>query len=252
MPDNSIKIKNIVIVGFLIFLVVAIVYSVFWGPAKRYMDSLYTARTISVSAEGKVEASPDTANFSFSVVSESSSSETISADNINKMNAAIEFIKSKGIDEKDIKTTGYNLSPKYEYNKDKKQTFISGYTLTQTVSVKVRDLTKVAEVLGGLPGLGVNNISDISFTIDDSEQYLTQARNQAFEKAKIKASQMASVNGVALGGIINFSEYQSSAYYYKGAALGMGGGEAASIPVPQIQPGTQEINVQVNITYALK
>lgn len=251
MPDNSIKIKNIVIVGFLVFLAVAIVYSVFWGPAKKYADSLYTARTISVSAEGKIEASPDTANFSFSVISESTSSETISADNINKMNAAIEFIKSKGINEKDIKTTGYNFSPKYEYDEKTKKTSISGYTLTQTVSVKVRDLTKVAEVLGGLPGLGINNISSISFTIDDPEQYLTQARNQAFEKAKTKAFQMASVNGAVLGKIINFSEYQSSAYY-KGAALGMGGGETASIPVPQIQPGTQEISVQVNVNYALK
>ena len=251
MPDNSLKIKNIVIVGFLIFLAVAVVYSIFWGPAKKYADSLYTARTISVSAEGKADVSPDMAILSFSVVSEGATPDAVSADNVGKMNAAIDFVKGKGIGEKDIKTTGYALSLKYEYDEKTKKTYISGYTLTQTVSVKVRDLAKVAEVLGGLVPLGINQISEVSFTVENQDQYLTEARNQAFEKAKTKAEQMASVNGAALGRIINFSEYQSP-IYYKGAALGMGGGDIASAAVPQIQPGTQEISVQVSITYALK
>ena len=250
MPDNSLRIKNIVIVGFLVFLAVAVVYCVFWGPVKKYADSLYSARTINVSAEGKIEVSPDIASLSFSVISEGTSTEDIYTDNTDKMNATVEFIKSEGIEEKDIKTTQYSLSPKYEYDEETRKTFISGYTLTQTVSVKVRDLTKVAEVLGGLPPLGINQIGNVSFTVENQEQYLTEARNQAFKKAKIKALQMASANGTVLGKIIGFSEYQGSTYYPKGAVLGMGG--EGSVSLPQIEPGTQEISIQVNITYALK
>ncbi len=250
MPDNSLKIKNIVIVGFLVFLAIAVVYCVFWGPAKKYADSLYTAKTINVSAEGKIEISPDLANLSFSVISEGTSTKDIYTDNTDKMNATVEFIKSEGIEEKDIKTTQYSLYPKYEYDEETRKTFISGYTLTQTVSVKVRDLTKVAEILDGLPPLGINQISNVSFTVENQEQYLTEARNQAFEKAKTKALQMASVNGAILGKIISFSEYPSPIYYSKGAALGIGG--EGSVSLPQIEPGTQEISIQVNITYALK
>jgi len=250
MPDNSLKIKNIVIVGFLIFLAVLMAYSVFWGPVKKYVDSLYLSRTINVSAEGKVEVSPDMANISFSVVTEGTDTQKIYADNTSKMNSAIEFVKSKGIEEKDIKTTQYNLSPKYEYDEETRKSFISGYTLTQTVSVKVRELAKVAEVIEGLSPLGINQIGNISFTVEDQEQYLAEARNEAFAKAKAKAETMAAVNGVKLGRVMNFSEYQASYYGYKGEALGLGGGDAV-LPAPQIQPGTQEVTIQVNITYAL-
>jgi len=253
MPDNSLKIKNIVIVGFLIFLAVAVVYSVFWGPVKRYSDSLYTARTISVSAEEKTDVSPDLASLSFSVVSEGADPETISIENTNKMNAAVEFIKTKGISDNDIKTTQYGLSPKYEYDEDTRKSFISGYSLTQTVSVKVRDLAKVGEVLSGLPDLGINQVGEISFSVENQEQYLAQARANAFEKAKAKAQTMAALNGVKLGEIINFSEYQPYYYGYSAKAEGLGmGGDAVPSVVPQIQPGTQELTVQVNLTYALK
>jgi len=251
MENDILKLKNQIIIAFLLFLVVVIIYSLFFGPAKKYGDSLMPAKTINVSAEGKVTVSPDIAKLSFSVVSEGANPKLLAENNNKKMNAAIDFVKSQGIEEKDIKTTEYNLSPRYEYNEDTKKTFISGYTLTQTVLVKVRDLNKVAEVLGGLPALGINQISSISFDIDEPEKYLGEARNQAFDKAKEKAEAMAEKNGVKLGRVINFYEYQSIPYYQNVKALGMGGAEAAPA-LPQIQPGSQEVTVQVSVTYEIK
>jgi len=179
MENDISKSKNQAIIIFLGFLMLVIIYSLFFGPAKKYGDSLMPAKTINVSAEGKVTVSPDIAKLSFSVVSEGANSKLLAENNNKKMNAAIDFAKSQGIEEKDIKTTEYNLSPRYEYDEKTKKTFISGYTLTQTVLVKVRDLNKVAEVLGGLPALGINQISSISFDIDEPEKYLSEARNQA-------------------------------------------------------------------------
>ncbi|MDP3014960.1 MAG: SIMPL domain-containing protein [bacterium] len=254
MENNSAKFKNIAIAVFMVFLMSVITYSFFWGPAKKFGDSLFPTRTFLVSAEGKVMVSPDIAKISFSVISEGINPKTIAEENNKKMNSAIDFIKSQGIDEKDIKTTQYNLSPRYEYDEKTKKTFISGYTLTQNVLVKIRDLSKVAEVLGGLPELGINQIGQVSFEIDEPEKYLAEARDKAFDKANIKAKEMSGKNNVQLGRVINFLEWGSTPrpYYENLRALGMGGEAAAPQALPQIQPGTEEVIVQVNITYEIK
>ena len=252
MENNSVKFKNMAIAVFVIFLISVITYSLLWGPAKKFGDSLFPTRTFSVSAEGKITVSPDIAKISFSVVSEGVNPKTIADENNKKMNVAIDFIKSQGIDEKDIKTTQYNLSPRYEYDEKTKKTFISGYTLTQNVLIKIRDLSKVAEVLGGLPDLGINQIGAISFEIDEPEKFLAEARNKAFDKADIKAKEMAEKNNIKIGKVINFSEYQNYAPVYRGLEA-MGKGRADAFPMlPQIQPGTEEVTVNVSVTYEIK
>jgi len=252
LNDNS-QTKNIAIAGFLGVLTLVIIYSVIWGPARKYMDSLYPSRTINVSAEGKVTVSPDVAKFSFSVVNEGSNPTKIADDNNVKINKAIDFIKSQGVDVKDIKTISYSLEPNYVYDEKTGKQYLSGYRLTQTVQVKIRDLNKVAVVLAELPKLGINQIGSISFEVDDPEKFLKEARDKAFDKAKIKAQEMAGKAGVSLGNVINFSEYQQGGpipYYGAEKTLGMGG--VSSAVAPSIQPGTQEIAINVNITYEIR
>ncbi len=254
MPNDNLKLKNTAVAVFLGFLAAVIIYSLLWGPAKKFMDSFLPAKTFSVSAEGKTVVSPDIANISFSVVSEGKNPEIIAEENNRKISLAIDLVKSHGVEEKDIKTTQYNLNPKYEYDEKIKKSFISGYTLTQTVLAKVRNLGKVSKILGGLPGLGINQIDSISFDIDDPEKYLIEARNQAFDKAKEKAKSMAEKNGVRLGKIINFGEYQSGPVYYGYESFSKAGGldAGASIAVPTIQPGSQEVKINISITYEIK
>lgn len=253
MQNDNIKLKNAAIAGFLAILAIILIYSAFWGPAARFADSLTPARVFSVNAEGKVTVEPDIAKISFSVVSRGLNPETVAEMNNKKMNTAIDFIKSQGIDAKDIKTTQYNLSPVYVYDDKMQKNYISGYELTQAVLVKVRDLSRVGKILGGLPERGINQIGQISFDVDEPEKYLTEARNKAFEKAKEKARQMAQENGAALGRVINFSEYQGGPGplpYYE--TLGRGGGDTMKAAAPSIQPGTQEVTVQVSVTYEIK
>ena len=236
---------------FFAVLIVVIVYSAFWGPAKKFGESLAPSRVFTVSADGKVTVEPDIAKISFSVVSRGSNPEVVAETNNKKMNAAIDFIKSQGLDAKDVKTTQYNLNPVYVYDEKTRASYISGYELTQTVLVKIRDLNKVGKILGGLPDRGINQIGQISFEVDEPEKYLAEARNKAFEKAKEKARQMAQENGVDLGRVINFSEYQGGPIpYYE--TLGRGGGDAVKATVPSIEPGTQEVTVQVSVTYEIK
>jgi len=251
MENNNIKIKNTAVAVFLCLLAGVIVYSLFWGPAKKFGDSLFPAKTVTISAEGKVIVSPDIAKISFSVVSEGPNAEKIADENNKKMNSVIDFVKSQGIDEKDIKTTQYNLNPRYEYDERTRKSWISGYTLTQTILVKIRDLAKVGKILGGLPELGINQIGSISFEVDEPEKYLAEARDKAFDKAREKAKEMAEKNGVRLGKIINFSEYQGREPipYYETFNKEIA---APAATLPSIQPGSQEVTVQVSVTYEIK
>lgn len=249
IQENAKRVKNAAIAVFLVFLMSIMTYSLFWGPFGKLGDSFLPARTITVLAEGKAVVSPDVAKISFSVVSEGVSPEKIAEENNKKMTGALDFVKSQGIDEKDIKTTQYNLQPRYVYDEKPRRSYISGYELTQTVSVKIRELEKVGKILAGLPELGINQIGSISFEVDEPEKYLTEARNRAFEKAKEKAATMAEQNGVRLGKIINFGENHGvPTPLYKT----FGDIEAAALTVPSIQPGTQEVVVNVNITYEIR
>lgn len=217
----------------------------------KYGASLPITRTITISADGKTTVVPDIAKVTFSVVSEGADPEKLQVENTKKMVAALDFIKGEGIDPKDIKTAAYNLSPKYEYDEKKRKSFISGYTSTQSVTVKIRDFTKVSPILGRLPGLGVNQIQNVNFEVDDTDKFLNVAREEAFNKAFAKAAAMAGQNKVRLGRVVNFSE--SSGNYFPRAyameSLGKGGADYAA---PQLEPGSEELTVNVSVTYELR
>ncbi|MBI3274183.1 MAG: SIMPL domain-containing protein [Candidatus Colwellbacteria bacterium] len=240
-----------------LFWVVLIVLGITAIPAvSKLGNSFNPSKTINVSADGKATVPPDIANISFSVVSEGSSPEKIQVDNAKEMSVAIDFVKNQGVDSKDIKTANYNLSPRYEYDESRHKSNISGYTLTQTTLVKIRDLNKVGKVLGGLSELGVNQISSVSFDIEDQDKYLAGARNVAFEKASAKAKEMAAKNGVRIKRVLTFSEYRGGGpiypYPYGGEARSTGISGDYILPSPPIEPGTQEVTVQVNVTYEIE
>ena len=237
---------DIAIAAFIVNLVFAVMPAV-----KRFGKSLPSMRTVTVSAEGKVTISPDIAETSFGVVSRGQDPVKLADDNNKKVTAAIEFLKKQGIEVKDIKTVGYNLNTEYDWTAKERK--ILGYILTQTVGVKIRDLNKAAAIIGGLTPLGVNEVSGISFSIDDPEKYLTEARAEAFKKAQEKAAAMATSNGVSIGKVLNISEYGGAPPmpYYYGKGGPMMAEVARDVAAPSIEPGSQEVRVSVTVTYEL-
>ncbi|MEK7554620.1 MAG: SIMPL domain-containing protein [Patescibacteria group bacterium] len=217
--------------------------------------------TITVSGEGESVAIPDITRISFSVVTEGKDPATIQKENIQKMNAAIEFVKEQGVAKEDIKTANYSLYPRYDYIRQSneylypggKQVLV-GYTITQTVNVKIRDAEKVSPILAAFPSKGINQIENVSFEVDEPETYLNLAREEAFEKARAKADAMASANGVRVRRVVTFSESTGGGYpiFFKEAAYGLGGAtDVAPVP-PQIEPGSQDISVNVSVTYEIR
>lgn len=225
---------------------------VFGVPALRqYGGSLAPAHTVTVTAEGKTTATPDLAELTFSVVTQGANPRALSDSNNTQMDSVIKFLGTQGIATSDIQTVSYDLQPNYQYPQNGLQGVISGYTLTQSVQVKIHDLAKVASVIGGLAPLGVNQIGSVNFTFNDETSFLATARADALAKAKTEAEQMASAAGASLGDAVSVSETN----YLPGPqpVYGMGGMKtAAAASTPNIQPGSEDITDTVTVTYALR
>lgn len=203
--------------------------------------------TISVTGEGKIYTKPDIAFVNLSVVTEGKNIGDVQDKNTKKMNKVISFLKNFGIAEKDIKTTNYQIYPRYNYeNRTIPQ--IIGYEITQTLEVKIRDLTKVGEILENSVDAGINQVSSLRFGVDKDEEVKAEARKLAIEDAKKKAEKLASQLGIKLVKISGFTE--DTGYYpvpmYK-EAMGIGGGGEA----PNIQVGENEIIVNVILIYEI-
>ena len=120
------------------------------------------------------------------------------------------------------------------------------------MTLKIRDFTKIGKILGLVPSLGVNQIGGLTFDVDNPDTYLNQAREQAFEKALEKAKSMARQNRAKIKRVVTFSDspsyYPRPMYFATEAAYGKGGADMA----PQVEPGSQEVSVNVNVTYEIR
>ncbi len=210
-------------------------------------------RTISVTGNGVAYGKPDIATAQIGVQSRSTDPAQAVDDATAKMNAILAALKGLGIDEKDIQTTNFSVSVQQDVNPETgqlKDTFT--YVVDNTVTVTVRDLGKVGDVLGKAVGAGANSIYGVNFTVSDQAALEAEARDKAMADAKARAEQLAKAAGVTLDAPMNISEYSSgpipyAADYRAAPALGVGGGA----PVP-VSTGQIQVNLQVSVTYVIK
>jgi len=236
---------------FIVITLLVLGILVFMGWEMRYQYKTFeqqNANQITVSGEGKIYAKPDIALVNLGVSSKSNTVAEVTKSNTDKMNAIIEAVKALGIDEKDIQTTNYNLSPYYNYTQKLGSVF-QGYTLDQNIQVKIRDFTKIGDILSQTTAAGANTAGDLQFTIDNPEQLKEQARAQAIAQAKANAQNLSKESGIALGKLINVFENSTPYPVVYNSAKMMGAGVAEAPSVPTIQPGQQEIDVTINLTY---
>jgi uncharacterized protein YggE len=226
-------------VVFIVFLVV---------QTRQVAGTAATTNTVSFSGTGTVLAKPDIAVIDLSIVTEATTSKAAQDSNSKKSNAVMQFLRGQDIDEKDIQTTGYNIYPQYDYTNGRG--VLRGYQVNETITVKVRDLTKTDDVLAGVVSAGANQIGQLQLTIDNPEALKAQAREMAIKDAKAKADNLKSQLGIRLGRIVNFIESTDAVppLYYVKSAVGVGGGG----PTPEIATGENEITVDVTITYQIK
>ncbi len=236
-----------------VLVIIILIGLVLAASLVRHANAVIPSRTITVSAEGQAHIAPDIATLDFAVVSQGTTAQAVQEANTAKINLAIDYLKQQGVEAKDIQTSNYNLYPRYRYNNETGESSIFGYEVTQTVSVKIRDLDKAGAIVGGLAGAGVNQISSFAYSIENPEAPRDAARAEAFDEALAKAQTMADQIGVRIARVVTFSEsvggggYPMPYYYAREAAMDSKGGAA-----PSLEPGQEEVIVSVSVTYEIR
>lgn len=206
---------------------------------------------IMVTGEGESAIAPDLAQLSLSVMREAKTAREALDANNDAMAAVIAAMKASGIGERDLQTAGIQIAPRYNYNNKpdgSQEAELVAYQVTNTLSVRVRDLSKTGEILDKSVSLGVNQGGGITFTNDDPEKALTEARKLAVADAIQKARTLSEAAGVKLGRILEISDQaiMPPPMPYMAKA------EASRDSAVPIEAGENAYRVQVNVVFELK
>jgi uncharacterized protein YggE len=217
----------------------------------RTVNSATTTNTVAFSGRGSVVAKPDIAIVNITILTEANTSKAAQDDNSRKSQDVIGYLEDQDIEEKDIKTSSYNLNPRYAYPRGGTPV-ITGFQVRQSITVKIRDLDRVGSVLEGVVAAGANQVSGVNLTIDDPDALQQEARAKAIADAKEKAANLEKQLGISLGRIINFSEGGDFGMpvfrAFAEDTIGVGGAG----PVPDIPIGENEIVSNVTLTWQIK
>jgi uncharacterized protein YggE len=218
--------------------------------------TIYPSKTITVEGSGSAVATSSIASVSFTVSETATTVADAQGQATTKTNAALDAIKNLGVEDRDVKTTSYNVSPQYTYPQPcysgscpTTAPKITGYTVSQSVTVKVRDIAKAGDVLQALGTAEVQNISGPDFATEDDAAVKAEARANAVADAKTKAQALAKDLGVHLGKVVS--------YYENGPAYPMAGyggdmkAMSAAVPAPTLPTGENETNISVSVTYEI-
>lgn len=210
-----------------------------------------TNATISVTGVGEVIVVPDTANIQIGVqvfAEELAVAQEMSNEQIQSI---IDTLVAAGVEERDIQTSNYSVSIRQQYDDQGIATAVLGYDIYNTLSVTVRDVDDLGEILDQAVSSGANQIYGIYFFTDDLTEATAQARERAVEDANARAGQLAAAAGLELGRVLNISEGFSQAPLPVEYARGMAAeGDMAGSAVP-IQTGSQSVQIMVTVTYEI-
>lgn len=250
------KWSQIVLIVLAIFLGAKIL-----GVLKDLRDVNPAYNSISVNGEGEAVSIPDIATFSFTISADAKIVSDAQAQVTKKMDTVLSKLKSLGIEDKDIKTTDYSVWPKYTYEPmicsptycPPSRQVQDGYTASHSISVKIRKTEDAGKALSVVGDNGATNISGISFTVDDPEKIVNEARAEAIKDAKDKAKVLSKELGVRLVRVVSFYDNNGGGVmpYY---AEGLGGDAVKSMaaPAPTIPTGENKVKANVTIVYEIR
>jgi uncharacterized protein len=210
---------------------------------------------ISILGVGNVNARPDMATVSTGVVSEAKTAGEALSANTTAMTSIVAWLKENGIEDRDIQTSGFAVQPRYTYpaqqtNGERRPPRIVGYTVSNQVTIRVRDLEKLGDILDQVVSEGSNQINGVSFTFSEPEKLLDMARANAMADAIRKAKIYTDAAGIGIGRITSISEIDRNRPQpqYDMARAGVVMSEAPPVPM---EAGERTLSVQINVTWEL-
>ena len=202
---------------------------------------------ISVTGEARISVSPDMAQMDAGVTTDAKTAREASDANNAAMGKVLLALKGTGIDEKDYQTSRLSLQPQYSSAKPGSPMSVAGYRASNRVTIRLRDVTKVASAVDTLVTAGANEIGDINFMVSQASKLLDDARGQAVEDARRKAEIYAKAAGVTLGAPLSISEEGAAQPLFRARMAG----KMAVAPTPVAQ-GEETLSLTVGMTWAIK
>ncbi|KKZ86242.1 SIMPL domain-containing protein [Rhizobium phaseoli] len=208
---------------------------------------------ISVTGDGESSVAPDMAIVALSVVKQAKTAREALDENNKAMKDVLDALKNGGIAERDLQTSGFSIQPQYNYPQpvdgQQQQPQLIGYQTINAVTVRLRDLAKLGQVIDQSVTLGINQGGDIQFTNDKPEAAIEEARKDAVAEAVKKAKTLSEAAGVKLGRIIEINENEPRPLPQPAYRATMMKEADAAVPV---QAGETTYNVSVTVTFAIE
>ena len=203
--------------------------------------------SITVTGTGESQAQPDAAQIHAGVVTQAPRAAEALAENNERIRQLLDLLTGLQIPEKDIQTSQFSVSPRYEPLVRGRERRIAGYDVSNQLRVKVRDIGALGNILDTLVRAGSNELRGIQFSVDDPTALMDEARRAAIADARRKAMLLARSAGTKLGKILRIQEGSAPQISPRTLAFAQ---ENLGSAVP-ITPGTQQFRVTVTVTYAI-
>ena len=202
---------------------------------------------------------PDMAQITFGVVTNGEKADAAQSENTEKVNQVIGALKGMGVEEKSIQTTGYSISPQYDYdNLDaSKQPKLTGYQVRTTLQVSDQKIADAGKILSESVKAGVNDVEGVVYTCSTYHEKYEEALQEAVKAARKKADVLAKAEGASAGKVVSISEgYQDLSARYQSSDIGAVYKETAAAAqdassIPDLSAGTLQIKAEVSVTYEL-
>ena len=208
-----------------------------------------TPRTITVNGQGEASAAPDMAILSIGVQSEGATAAEALRQNSADMSSAIATLKDLGVEDRDLQTSGLSINPRYDYQSNRNVRRLIGYTASNTLTVKLRDLDNAGGVIDAAVQSGANSIGGISFTFSNPKPLMDTARRNAVADARAKAELLTEAAGVNLGQVITIQGGHTSSPSPRPMMMRMEAAADSSVP---IEAGESSISANVTIVYEIR
>lgn len=213
------------------------------------VESVERPTGIFVSGQGLVAGVPDTLNINIGVsVTRDTVGEAVS-DAAELADGVISALVGQGVAEEDIRTAQFSISPEFDFER-RGRTRLIGYRVENRLSVKIRDLDRAGEIIDGATTAAGDEVvvSRVSFSVEDNEALLEEARAAAWSDAQAKATQLALLAGVELGAATTVSESVGATFPQNEYSFVFGSARLASGVTP-IQPGQLDVTVILQVRF---
>ncbi|WP_164730377.1 SIMPL domain-containing protein [Pelagibacterium montanilacus] len=226
------------------------------GLAALATPALADDRTMALSGTGIVRAAPDMASITTGVTTQAETAREALDANTEAMSELTALLREAGLEDRDIQTTEFSVSPQYVYSDQRDESGytppprITGYEVTNAVTIIVRELDDLGVILDRAVSSGANAIRGIAFEVEDTAALLDQARRRAVAEAQAKAETYAEAAGIALGDIVAISESPES--QPPQPMMAMARAEVASDMAVPVEAGEMSYSITATITWEIE